>query len=257
MPKFNETDALNDFRMSISRGDIVGVSPIVFEGLNIDIDSGSGEEDLWGEGGNLSYLTTGETLSFVSTDPQDNPSGTGIGSIFLLGTDDNHDRVAELVILNGTTPVITTNTFRRAFTAFAASAGSGLTNAGNIVGTATSAATVQLFMEAGTGTAMMGHQTIRNGKGAIIMQIELDAAKISGGGTPSVLFKVYARLPGSGQPWIVILRRRLDTSVQDQLIIPFPLSNQLIAGADIRATASSDTNNTEASVRITLLEYDT
>ena len=247
-----------DFLAEVSKGNITGQDAAIIEGLNPDIDIASGEEDLWPEGGSLVYLSTAETMNIVSTSTDDDVGGTGVTSIFMTGLDANGDAISELVIMDGTSNVLTVNSYLRVGVLFAAGAGSGLTNAGAITATASSAGDVQANMMIGAGTSVGGFFTIPTGKSAIIKQIEINAAKITGGGNslPVVNFKVYARFSGANQPWIVILERRLDTGVQDQLIIPFPLSNGLIAGADVRMTATTDIDNTEARMRATLLVYD-
>ena len=174
---------------------------------------------------------------------------------FIVGLDDDGESISELVTMDGTSNVLTTNAYRRVSSMFAAA---GVTNIGAVTATASSAGDVQANMMAGSGTATGGFFTVPAGKAATIHQIEIDATKISGGGNnlPLVNFRVYARFSGAAQPWIVILERRLDTAVQDQLIITFPLSNILIAGADVRMTASTDIDNTEARMRATLMLYD-
>lgn len=256
MPKFNPADTnLNDYMDSISRGDIVGVGVRLIEGVNRDIDTAS-EEDLWFEGGSLSYLSSAETMSVVSTSINDDTGGTGATTLFIQGLDASFSVVTEIITLDGQTPVITSNSFYRILFAFTLSAGSGLTNAGDITLTATSASTVQASVEAGFSSTTLGFGTIPAGKSAIIKQIEMDSSKLAGGQEPLVNFKVFARFPGANQPWVVILERRLNTGVHDQLIIPFPVSPILLAGADVRFSASTNTNNTEARLRMTLLEYD-
>ncbi len=256
MPRFNQSDTnTNDFLSDVSKGAVVGLSPVIIEGMNPDLDMAA-EEDLWNEGGLLSYLSSAETMNVTSTSTDDDVGGTGVTAVFITGLDANNLTVSEVVTMDGTSNVLTVNAYTRISFVFASAAGSGLTNAGNITLTASSAATVQANMLAGTSSGLGGFYTIPSGKRAIIRQVEMDATKLSGGGTPLVNFRMYARFSGANQPWVVILERRLDTAVQDQLIIPFPLSNILVSGADLRLACSTDTNNTEARMRITLLEYD-
>ena len=247
-----------DFLVEVSKGNITGQSTKIVEGLNPDIDIASGEEDLWAAGGTRVYLAAEETMNVVSSSTDDDVGGTGVTSVFIVALDDDGEQVVELVTMDGTSNVLTAIAMKDVVSVFAASAGSGLTNAGDITLTASSAGTVQACMMAGTGTYTGGFYTVPAGKKAIIEQVEIDATKITGGGNslPLVNFRIYARLPGANQPWIVIVERRLDTAVQDQLIIPFPVSNILTTSADVRMTASTDIDNTEARMRISMLEYD-
>ena len=257
MPKYNQADSnRNDYIDSVSRGDIVGARAVVIEGHNIALDTADGDADLWGCVGNLSYLSVAETINVVSTDADDTSAGTGARSVVILGLDASFNAISDVVILDGLTPVESNLAFYRITGLFLLSAGTSLTNEGTINFTASISATIQGCIDPGYSTGVQGFFTLAVGTKGIIKQVELDSTRVGGGQNPDVNFRIYVRAPGANSPWFVVLERKLDTSVQDQLIIPFPLSNRFIEGADLRFTASTTVNATEARARVTMMIWD-
>ena len=248
--------AKNDFLTDVSRGKVGDFRTVIIEGHNSDLDSADGDADLWSCGGNLSYLSVAETLDVVSTDADDTAGGTGARAVTILGIDASFNVVADVVTLAGQTPVESAVAFYRITGVFVTSAGTSLTNEGIINITSSISATIQCCVEAGYSTGVQGFFTFAAGTKGLLKQVEFDSTRTGGGQAPDVNFRIYARITGANQPWFVILERKLDTSVQDQLIIPFPLSNRFIAGADIRFTASTTQDNTEARARATLMIWD-
>ena len=238
----------NDFLTDISRGKFGDFSAFNLAGYNPSLPNGT-EEDLWSEGGSLVYLSSEETMSYVSN----NAADTSPLALLVGGVNDAGDRVFDFVLLNGVTPVIGTTPF--AVVDFMFLTGTGVTNAGAITATATTAGTVQCGIIPGRGISQNGFIRIPSGKAALIKQIELNAAKLSGGGAPLVEFKLYIRSAPT-TPWIVILDRRVDTGVDNDIIIPFPISGTITAGADLRLSATSSAANTEAQMRIQGVQYD-
>ena len=246
----------NDFLNDVSRGKVGDMRAVVIEGHNITLDTADGDADLWGCGGNLSYLTVAETLDVVSTDANDTSAGTGARGIVILGVDASFNPISDVVILDGLTPVESNVAFYRITGVFVTSAGSSLTNEGVINLTSSISASIQCCIDIGYSTGVQGFFTLAAGTKGIVKQVELDSTRVGGGQNPDVNFRIYVRAPGADQPWFVILERKLDTSVQDQLVIQFPLSNRFIAGADLRFTAQTTVNYTEARCRVTMLVWD-
>lgn len=242
-----------DIAAEVSRGNINGQEAVLIGGINFDIDSGT-EEDLWVPGGSLVYLSSAETMNIVSTSTSDDVGGTGATSLFISGMLGGVV-VTDIVTMDGTSNVLTTQTFDFVQFMFLLGAGSGRTNAGIITATASSAGTVQCGMAIGYGISSHGFRRTITGKSAIIRSIEINGTKLTGGALPVITFRIYARFTQSS-PWVVILNRSLDTAVQNQLIIEFPYSGILGPGSDLRMAASTDQNNTIAEMRVTLLEYD-
>ena len=246
----------NDFLTDVSRGKVGDFRTVIIEGHNIDLDTADGDADLWGCGGNLSYLSVAETLDVVSTDANDTAAGTGARGVVILGLDASFNVISDVVTLDGLTPVESNVAFYRITGVFVTSAGSSATNEGVINFTSSISATIQCCVDIGYSTGVQGFFTFAAGTKGMLKQVEFDSTRVGGGQSPDVNFRIYARITGANQPWFVILERKLDTSVQDQLIIPFPLSNRFVSGADIRFTASTSVNDTEARARVTLMVWD-
>jgi hypothetical protein len=83
-------------------------------------------------GGVFDYNTAGAMLSCVSTSAQDSITGTGIRILYLEGLDTDYNEITEVVVLNGTTPVNTTQTFLRLKRIRLIQTGSGKVAAGTI-----------------------------------------------------------------------------------------------------------------------------
>lgn len=93
---------------SISRGLTPNFSTGITLGYNLDVDIGT--ETIWSSGGVWVPQTSATTYTIVSTSVNDTLSGSGAQTILLDLIDSNRDRVLLPVTLNGTTPVVTTQT---------------------------------------------------------------------------------------------------------------------------------------------------
>ena len=91
-------------------------------------------QPIWGvTGTQYIQLTTGTALEAVSSSANDAAAGTGARTIRVEGVDANYVPFAETVTLDGATPVALANTSVIAVNnAYVLTAGSGLTNAGNV-----------------------------------------------------------------------------------------------------------------------------
>lgn len=127
------------------------------------------KRDMWEHSSNLVYLTIPRTMSLVSTSESDGSAGTGTRAVLVVGLDGNYNSVQELVFLNGTTPVVTQQSFLRLHQLLTAIAGSGGTNVGLITATATTDGTVQANILAGISGSRMGHFTVPAGYTALFI----------------------------------------------------------------------------------------
>ena len=95
------------------------------------------------------WPTSAAALSVVSTSTDDDAGGTGALTVLVQGLDTNYKPVSDTVVLDGTTPVVTTQTYLRVNSAQVQTAGTGLVNAGDI--TVSVGGNVQRFIEADAG----------------------------------------------------------------------------------------------------------
>tara|TARA_R110000744_G_scaffold102377_2_gene196921 strand:- start:8061 stop:9458 length:1398 start_codon:yes stop_codon:yes gene_type:complete len=118
-------------------------------GYNSDVDIGTEIIASWG--GAMTITTTAYTLSVVSTDAADDDGGTGCNSIVIYGIDANRDEQTVVIALDGTTPVVTTESWLGVNRIEMVLCGTGQVNAGTITATLTTAGTIMAQMPLGGG----------------------------------------------------------------------------------------------------------
>ncbi len=179
-----------DTELLMASGKFTGLSIVNKFGRNPDVDTGTVPEDIWDGGGVYTGfpVSTAETVQVFSSSANDTSAGTGARTIRITGLDSNYNALSETITLNGTTPVTSTNIFRRVHTAAVLTAGSGDFNAGTITCRhSTTTANVFFVMQIGrnqtnvsgytipagyTGYIRRIHGSIRSGTGASV-DIEL------------------------------------------------------------------------------------
>jgi hypothetical protein len=150
----------------IGRDNVAGFDSQFKFGQNPSV--GTSEEVIWDGGGNYTFLDTAETMTIVSTSDDDTLNGSGAWNLIVYGLDSDWKEVSEYIILDGTTPVITTNSFLRVFRAHIVNSGNpdpiGDGNLGNITITSTGSTTLQAQIGIGNGQTLMCVYTIPAGK---------------------------------------------------------------------------------------------
>lgn len=215
-------------------------------GYNSDIDGAS--ETIWTVGGTLSLLSSGETLSIVSTSTADDDGGTGANSIIVYGVDENWDLQTEVVTLNGTTPVVTTGSWLGVNRMAIYLAGSGKNNAGTITATASTAATIQARIEIGAGTTEHSFFFVPRNYQFLATYLRWNVNKISGGGSPRVALQMQV-FSAVSNAYYDVYEETIDTAVDNifELIPPEPF----VVGEKsvLIASASTNTANTIVACR--------
>jgi glycine cleavage system aminomethyltransferase T len=168
-----------DFYLSVAKGDFTGYSNVSKFGYNPTTGSG-GFESIWGGSNAYPWPTDVQTLSVVSASANDTSAGTGARTVEIQGLDTNWDVVTDTVTMNGTTPVVTTQTFRRVFRARVITAGSLQTNAAQITFTGSTDANILAYITydtIGMGQTLMAVYTVPAGKTGYIININVSSAK--------------------------------------------------------------------------------
>jgi hypothetical protein len=168
-----------DFNVRVSAGREHGVYSLTKFGRNAAV--GLAREDIWNAGGVLQFLSSAETMSVVSTSAADDgsPAGTGANTIIILGINDNFDPISEIVVMNGLTPVVTSNSFLRINNIRVLTAGTGGTNAGIITATASTAVTTQGQILANEGQSAKSQMTIPNGYYGILISLSVSCGALT------------------------------------------------------------------------------
>lgn len=240
-----------DFLLEVASGNVSGAEILILRGHNPDIDAASGFEDLWDAGGNLVRLTSAETMNISSSLASDTSAGVGLQTVLVKGVDGTGAEISEVISMNGTTDVLTVNTYYRVNFLISLTAGSTGYNVGVITATASIAGTVQCQMNADVGLSHNSQYTVPLGKSAYLFKVELNAARTSGGGSPIVDFRGYG-IPFGGAR-LVLFEKFVDTGLSDELDIDITLPSKMTARTDFWMAADTDTNNTAVRSRMYLM----
>ena len=100
----------SNYHYEVARGKRQGDTTWNKWGYNPDIDA-SVYETVWSVGGVHIPLTGSSLMDISSTSAGDTAGGTGARSIIIYGVDENYDEVLEVVTMNGTASVSTTNEY--------------------------------------------------------------------------------------------------------------------------------------------------
>lgn len=223
---------------ALARGDFGADEFVVNKrGRNTDIDSGTLPEDIWGGGGAYTGFPLGapELIRVTSTSASD----TGVLTITGLKSDASTNFETETITLNGTTPVVSVNTWWRVHTA-SYNAGSPFTgfNVGNItVQHDTTTANVFLFMAAGRSETNCSAITVPAGKVGVVKTV---VAMVEGSSANSVEIAGWIRFPNTSPRLLRAATVRRDYVLQEEIMG----GTLLPAGTDIviRAVGSDGSN---------------
>jgi hypothetical protein len=231
------------FELQVSRGQITGHRSVVIFGYNPDVDTA--RVTVWPYTGILTFPSPAAQLKVSSSNANDTANGTGARTVFLSGLDANHAEISETVTLNGQTEVLTTKSYLHINNAYVATAGSGLSAAGDIyfgagVVTAGVPATVYDLIKFDYNQRITGSYTVPAGYTAYVSQGLFSA------GQPGGSAQVVGRLLTIGQD--NIRRTAAITTVNNGVadyVFEYPL--RIPEKTTLEATAQGSSNNNEAS----------
>jgi hypothetical protein len=236
-----------DFDTRVGRGEVPGWSSYVWRAHNPDVDSAAAEDVVeWG--GTVQYLTSEETVDVVSTSTEDDVGQTGGTAVLVDGVDGNGDPVSEVVTLDGTNPVTTTQAFYRINQMTVAACGSAGSNVGTIQATATTSGYVMGEIDPTDGISHSGIYTVPNGKRATFTGADINIVRPSGQ-SPIVRLKIFVRLSGSS-PWLNLFEIDMDTD--KATFLSFEAHNRASFGAGVDARLQATTANNDTDVRARL-----
>lgn len=223
-------------------------------GYNTDVDTGVSEV-IWAPGGTPTFLTTASTLDVVSSSVNDDVGGTGATGVVIYGVDANRKSQIEVVFLDGTTTVTTTNTFLGVNRVAVYAAGSLNQNDGTITITATTGGSTQATVPAGEGSTQQCVFFTQDEWSSLITDIFVNVVKLTGGGgNPVATVKLKSRSFVSGATY-ELMRVSLDTTVENTVNLKLDEPLVITESSVVYLEASTDTNNTEVTGRFTLLEF--
>jgi hypothetical protein len=219
-------------------------------GYNDDVDTGSEEVIAPHNGGTPNIMTTADTLDVVSDSANDTSAGTGAQTILITGIDANSLEQSEIVTMNGTTTVTTTNSWLGVNRVIVLTSGSNDSNVGTITindngGTVGDQASVPV------GQSVTQQCIFHTPVNTNLMAdwLWFNALKLSGGGgSPRVTFKGYSYSRVTETTYEVF-RGQIDTDVENSLELT-PSQPFVIGGREVLYfTAETDVDNTEVGAR--------
>ena len=188
------------FELQVAQGQIAFHEHIYKFGQNQAV--GNSVETIWEEGGLYVYPPSATTMTVSSSDANDTSAGTGARTIQISGLDGSYNEVSETIIMNGQTPVTTSNTYLRVNRALVLTAGSGGANAGIIyvgTGTVTAGVPVNKYTTIngdGLNQSLQAFWTVPAGYTAYIYQTNISTGNSSN--TPAVLKTILVIRPFGG-----------------------------------------------------------
>ena len=221
-------------------------------GYNADV--GTSEEVVASWGGTFSPMTTARTLSIVSTDGNDITStGTGARNVVVYGIDANRMSQTVVVQMNGTTPVVTTETWLGINRIAIGLSGTGQINAGTITATATTDLTIQAQIPVGEGTSQQCIFFTQADHQALAEWVTVNVVRFGSGTEPVVTVKgwVYSAISNSRYE---VFRMNVDTSLQNTSELAPPIPFPIGASSCFWLEAVSTRVTTEISARFSLIE---
>lgn len=238
-----------DFTSEVALGIRQGVSTWNKFGYNEDVDTAAPEVIASFGGAFNQRLSSGETLSIVSTSANDtNSSGTGVRQLVLFGVDENWDLVTEVIALNGTSAVTTTNQFLGVNRMTIFTSGTANSNVGDITATASSSGNTMAEMPADSGTTEQCIFYVPRNYQFLTTWLYLNVIKSSGGGSPDVTFKGFV-YSGVVDSQFEIYRDSIDVSGGSPLNIQLIPAEPFVIGEKSILWFEAGTTSNNTSVR--------
>lgn len=241
--------ATEPFELQVARGQITAHRSVIVFGYNPDVDTA--RVTVWPYTGVLPLPAAALQMKVSSSSANDTANGTGARTVYVEGLDANYEEINEIVTMNGQTPVLTTQSFLHINNAYVATAGSGLSAAGDIyfgdgVVTAGVPATVYDLIKFDYNQRITGSYTVPAGFTAYVAQGLFSA------GQPGGSAQVVGRLLTVAQDGI--RRTAAITTVNNgtaDYAFEYPI--RIPEKTTLEATAQGSSNNNEASSLFILL----
>lgn len=236
------------FRWKAAAGLIEGFSQGVKFGNNADVDT-STEEDVWNVGGQLSWITVAQPINIVSDSAIDSDGQPGANAVLIQGLDADYNEIEELVLMNGTTTVTTTQDFFRVNECDVAFSGdTDVANVGTINLTASVDLTDQGQIDPVAGTLQNTQFTVPAGK---VLLLEAFTVSTGSNDTVRVFFDVRNNVTNS--PFLRQIQVFVNNGISN-VAVPGPTAIQGKSDIRIRAQALSQNNQVDTFYQYGLID---
>ena len=246
-PTSTATDVIiadSTYELNVARGLVDGQYPFFRSALNPSCDQNV-ETSIWVEGGIYPHgtWTTAQQLYVVS----DNAADTG-QTIFIEGLNSFYDYTTATVTTSGTTPVATTQTFIRIYTATITSASTGTANVGEIrfhIGSASG--TVVAHIRTGLGITKLSQYTVPRNYTAYVLYGDATTFRAGSGNIGSQI-RMMVR-PFGGSFICAIIAEVVNGFYRNDFLVPLKITEK----SDIDVRVIADANNTIASANYQMI----
>ena len=180
--EYVKANMTTNFALEVAKGNIAGHASVQKFGRNQDIASGA-QEDIWDGGATWVAPTQARIHQIVSTSTSDDgaPVGVGARTIQVYGlTSWATKEVSEVIIMNGTTNVPTTNSYVIIHRMKVLTKGASDVNVGVITATADTDGTVTARMEIGFGQSQMAIYGVPSIQKAYVFRFYSNVLKAAG-----------------------------------------------------------------------------
>ena len=237
-------------------GKRAGVSYFTKFGYRGGLTAANGEETIWAATGNFTILTSASTFTITynsSTDGSD-AGATGAKTLYFQYVDANGLDAVASHTLSDTGSDVTSFTGLGINRISVASSGSATYNNNDITVTATTGGTIQGFIPAAQSVTQQCIFHTDSNSFAVAKYLFIQANKISGGGSPRVTVKGYVYNRNVATRY-EIFRTTIDTASDTQVVVTEPVGFRLTPTDVLYFVADTDTNNTDITLRFSLVEY--
>jgi len=216
------------FELQVGRGQIPYHSSVTIFGYNANV--GTSPIPIWEQNSAYVYITTASTLNVASTT-------SDTANVTITGLDSSYNTISETITLNGTSNVVTTNTYYRV--------NSMITTAGNATGTVTAkqGTNVVIQMNPGIGKSQNSWYTVPANSTFYLTRAEVSTS-LSYAGSVFNTYRVSANSATGTQ--LVVLQQPFVGNFIALRSIPFAYA----AGTDIQFQVNSSTGTSAVGVVI-------
>ena len=173
----NVIDTSVPFLLKVQKGQVPGnkIQPFVARKIGLGVTMA----DIGSIGGILTLPSLAGPITVISTSILDTITGTGGQVVFVEGLDANFNEISEVIVLNGTSSVLSTKSFIRIHKATLVSAGSLGSNQGLI--NLSIGGVINSAIQIGDNVSYNPHYTIPNKKTGFILKAFVSSGKNAAG----------------------------------------------------------------------------
>lgn len=243
-----------DYNFEIALGHISNDKNFIVYGYSENI--GTTYSTLWQCDTSLDYILgiTGEKINITSSSSNDINGGTGANNVYIYGTSNDNEYVEELVLLNGTTSVSTTNNFTFINRAVVLNTGNINTNEGDINFISNDTNKKLCCIPTNCSTTQQLLYKVPKNKKIYVKSCDLTVHKIGQNTPPIVEIQLYFHY--NNGTILKSLINEIDSSINNNLKINFETNQLVFEGTIIELKVKSNINNVKVSGFISIHEFD-